>query len=175
MTETERLLLCWLEASDAGFVLKLLNDPDWLRYIGDRGVRTVEDARNYIATGPRELYARLGFGLYRVELKESGAGVGICGLIQRDWLQDVDLGFAFLPHGRGQGYAFEAASATLNYAQRAFGLTRVVAIVAPDNRASMRLLARLGFQFERTVRPPGETQDICLMALASRPGEPRRA
>jgi RimJ/RimL family protein N-acetyltransferase len=163
--ETERLLLRWLEASDAGFILELLNDPDWLRYIGDRGVRTVEDARNYIATGPRELYARLGFGLYAVELKESGAGVGICGLIQRDWLQDIDLGFAFLPRGRGQGYAYEAASATLDYGRTAFGLTRVAAIVAPDNCASMRLLARLGFRFERMVRSPGETQDVCLMAL----------
>lgn len=174
MIETERLLLRWLEASDAVFMLELLNDPDWLRYIGDRGVRSVEDARNYIAAGPRELYTRLGFGLYGVDLKESGAGVGICGLIQRDWLQDVDLGFAFLPHGRGRGYAYEAASATLDYARTALGLTRVAAIVAPDNRASMRLLARLGFQFERMVRPPGEKQDICLMALGSRPDERRQ-
>ena len=163
--ETERLLLRWVEASDAGFMLQLLNDPDWLRYIGDRGVRTIEDARSYIATGPRELYARLGFGLYMVELRESGAGVGICGLVKRDWLEDVDLGFAFLPHGRGQGYAYEAASATVQHGQAAFGLTRIAAIVAPDNRDSIRLLTRLGFRFERTVRHPGETQEICLMAL----------
>src|SRR5215218_10903110 len=114
---TERLVLRRLAAEDAEFILELMNDPDWLRFIGDRGIRTVEDARGYIATGPVDMYARLGFGLYAVELREDRTPIGICGLIRRDWLEDVDLGFAFLPHFRGAGYAHEAAAETLEYAR----------------------------------------------------------
>ena len=167
--ETERLALRWLEAADARFVLELVNDPDWLRYIGDRGIRSIEAARDYIVDGPREMYARLGFGLYLVELKGVDAALGICGLIKRDWLEDVDLGFAFLPRFRGHGYACEAASATLDYAESALGLTRIAAIVSRENRDSRRLLTRLGMQLERMVRPPLDAQEACLYAF-TRPG-----
>jgi RimJ/RimL family protein N-acetyltransferase len=168
--ETERLALRWLEAADAPFVLALVNDPDWLRYIGDRGIRSIEAARDYIVGGPREMYARLGFGLYLVELRGTDTALGICGLIKRDWLEDVDLGFAFLARFRGNGYACEAAAATLDYAECALGLTRIAAIVSPGNRASRRLLARVGLQFERMVESPTDSQDVCLYASArSRP------
>lgn len=163
--ETERLALRWLEASDAGFMLELMNDPGWLRYIGDRGIRSVADARKYIEDGPREMYARLGVGLYMVELREGGAALGICGLVQRDWLEDVDLGFAFLPQFRGKGYAYEAAAATLDFGRSTLHLRRIAAIVAPENRDSMRLLEKLGFRLERMATPPLETRAVCVMAL----------
>lgn len=166
--ETERLALRWLEAADARFVLELVNDPDWLRYIGDRGIRSIEAAREYI-DGLRAMYARLGFGLYLVELKGTDTALGICGLIKRDWLEDVDLGFAFLARFRGNGYACEAASATLDFAASALGLRRVAAIVSPENHDSRRLLARLGMQFERMVHPPLDANAVCLYA-SSRPG-----
>lgn len=161
--ETERFALRCLEAADARFVLELVNDPDWLRYIGDRGIRSIEAAREYI-DGPRAMYARLGFGLYLVELKGAATALGICGLIKRDWLEDVDLGFAFLAPFRGNGYACEAASATLDFAESALGLRRVAAIVSPENLGSRRLLTRLGMQLERMVRPPFDANAVCLYA-----------
>ncbi len=151
--ETERLRLRELAAADAPFILALLNDPDWIRFIGDRGVRTAEQARGYIESGPMAMYARLGFGLWHVGLREGGEPLGICGLIKRDSLEDVDLGFAFLPQHRGRGYAFEAAVASRDYGVRELGLERIVAITSPENAASARLLERLGFAYERTVGP----------------------
>lgn len=158
---TERLVLRWLAEDDAGFILELVNDPDWLRHIGDRGVRTLDDARRYIETGPASAYER-GFGLYAVELRESGVPIGICGLINRDWLEDVDVGFAFLPAFRGKGYAREAAAATLEHARDALGMSRIAAIVSPDNTDSIRLLEKLGLGFERMARPPGEDEEVCV-------------
>jgi RimJ/RimL family protein N-acetyltransferase len=163
--ETERLILRWMSTGDAGFILELLNEPSWLRFIGDRGVRTIEDARDYILNGPVAMYARLGFGLYLTELKEDGNPIGICGLIKRDFLDDVDIGFAFLPRYWGQGYAYEAASAVLAYGQGVLGLKRIVAITTPDNDRSARLLEKLGLRFERVVRYPDDSQDVRLFAV----------
>lgn len=155
--DTERLTLRWLCASDAAFICQLLNDPDFLRYIGDRGVRTAADARGYIDKIRVDSYERLGFGLFLTALRDSGAAVGICGLIKRDWLDDVDIGFAFLPAYRRRGYAREAAAATLMYGAREHGLARIAAIVNSDNRASQALLEHIGFHFERTVRVDGDS------------------
>jgi RimJ/RimL family protein N-acetyltransferase len=155
--ETERLVLRHLGPTDASFVLELLNDPDWLRYIGDRGVRTAEQAIDYIEAGPATMYARYGFGLYLTELKNTREPIGICGLIQRPFLENVDLGFAFLARYRGAGYAHHYAHATL-------GLGRVVAITTPDNERSARLLQKLGFHFEQIMTYPGETDALWLFA-----------
>ncbi|HEX5650043.1 MAG TPA: GNAT family N-acetyltransferase [Steroidobacteraceae bacterium] len=149
--ETARLRLRHVGDDDAPFILALLNDRGWLRYIGDRGVRTLEDARKYIAQGPRKMYAEHGFGLFLVERKDDGASLGLCGLIRRDTLPDVDIGFALAEQFRGHGYAHEAAAATLRYAREVRKLGRVVAIAMPENTASTRLLERLGLQFERTI------------------------
>ena len=130
MIETERLTLRWMTVEDAEMVLELLNDPAWLRYIGDRGVRTLADAQAYILTGTVAMYERLGFGLYLVERKPDGAPMGICGLIKRDFLEDVDLGFAFLPAFRTQGYAQESAAAVMDYARDTLGLRRLAAITS---------------------------------------------
>ena len=150
--ETERLTLRHLSTEDAEFILALLNDPSFLRFIGDKGVRTLDDARKYITSGPMEMYARLGFGLYLVELKDEGIPIGLCGLIKRDGLDDVDIGFAFLPEFRAKGYACEAAEATMDYGKDVLGLRRIVAITSPDNEASGRLLEKLGLRFERMIR-----------------------
>jgi RimJ/RimL family protein N-acetyltransferase len=163
--ETDRLSLRWLSTEDAVFILELLNEPSWLQFIGDRGVRTLEDARTYILTGPVEMYTRLGFGLYMVELKEGGIPIGICGLVKRDFLDDVDVGFAFLPAYWGQGYAYEAASAVIAYGAEVLNLKCIVAITALDNHRSARLLEKLGLRFERMVSYPGEDQEIRLFAV----------
>jgi RimJ/RimL family protein N-acetyltransferase len=163
-----------MSPDDAEFILRLLNEPSWLRFIGDRGVRTLQDARDYILTGPVEMYARLGFGLYLVELKEGGSPIGICGLIKRDFLDDVDIGFAFLPEYWGQGYAYESASAVMAYGQRVLGLKRIVAITASDNHSSARLLEKLGLRFEGLVRYPDDGLNIRLFAIDLNQGASRK-
>ena len=158
--ETERLTLRRFRRTDAAFILALLNDPAWIRYIGDKGVRTLADAARYIENGPRAMYRQHGFGLYLVQLAHPREPIGMCGLIRRDGLDDVDLGFAFLPRFRGQGYAFEAASAIAQYAKRELGLSRIVAITSPGNAASARLLRKLGFHTERRIELHGEALDL---------------
>ena len=150
--ETDRLNLRQLALEDAGFILELVNDSAWLRFIGDRGVRNLADAANYLTNGPLNSYARNGFGLYLVELKENAVPLGMCGLIKRETLPDVDLGIAFLPNFRGQGYAYEASAGVLAYARGSLGLKRLVAITDPENVSSIKLLERLGFQYEQLVR-----------------------
>jgi RimJ/RimL family protein N-acetyltransferase len=162
--ETDRLILRHLSPEDAEFILQLVNEPSWIRFIGNKGVRTIEDARNYILNGPMEMYSRLGFGLYLVELKEEGEPVGICGLIKRDFLEDVDIGFAFLQKFWGKGYAYESASAVMAYGKRAFGLNRLLAITSPDNYDSVKLLEKLGFNFESMIKLSDDSQEVRLFA-----------
>lgn len=162
--ETDRLQLRELVPEDAGFILELLNQPSWLRYIGDKGVRTLDDARRYIEEGPRAMYARHRLGLYRVGLKSTGEPIGLCGLLKRDTLEDVDIGFAFLPDHWGRGYAFEAASATMRHGLTELGLPRIVAIVSPGNEPSVRLLQKLGLRFQRLMRLSAEADEVQLFA-----------
>ncbi len=150
--ETRRLKIRWLEVGDAPFIYTLVNDPTWIRYIGDKNVSNLEDAKAYIETGPLEMYRNLGFGLNHVSLKEDGTPIGICGLLKRETLDDVELGFAFLPEFRRQGYAFEAATAILDYGRIKLGISRIVAILTPDNVASRKLLCKLGFEFENSFQ-----------------------
>ena len=154
-----------LSAGDAPFILRLLNDPAFVRFIGDRGVRNRSDAQRYIAEGPGASYRRFGFGPYAVILKGTGQAIGICGLLKRDFLADVDLGFAFLPRFRSKGYAFESAAAVLEDARKSRGLHRILAIVSPDNAASIALLRRLGFVFEREIRTSDTEPAVRLFAL----------
>ncbi|HWZ86864.1 MAG TPA: GNAT family N-acetyltransferase [Thermoanaerobaculia bacterium] len=163
---SERLVLRRLRVEDAPFILELLNDPDWLRFIGDKGVKTLEDAQRYVLSGPIESYARHGFGLFAVERKPGGAPIGLCGLLKRDVLDDVDVGYAFLPEFRGRGYAREAAVATLRLAKETIGLDRVAAITNPDNARSIRILEGLGFAFEKMVRLSEDAPEIRYYARA---------
>ena len=162
--ETERLLIRQLSIDDAPFILKLVNEPSFIQNIGDRGVRTLSDAEMYIEKGPVASYARNGFGLCLVTLKESGESIGMCGLIKREALEDVDIGYAFLPKFWSQGYAFESALAFKQYAREVSGLTRIVAIVDPDNQGSIRVLEKLGMKFERMIRLSADDIELKLFA-----------
>ena len=162
--ETERLLLREITDDDAGFILELVNEPGWIQNIGDRGVRTIDDARRYIADKLAASYERNGFGLYLVELKETGASAGMCGLVKRDSLEDVDIGFAFLERFWSKGYAFESASAMMDFAQNTLGLKRIVAIVSPGNHSSIKLLEKLGLHFERMIKMPDDEEEIKLFS-----------
>lgn len=162
--ETERLILRRVTAEDSEFMLELLNDPSWLRFIGDKGVRTLDAARDYILQTLVAMYERLGFGLYLTELKNEGVPIGICGLIKRDSLADVDIGFAFLPKFRRQGYAYESALAVMAYGKSTLGLNRLLAITSPDNYGSARLLEKLGFNFEGKVKLSDDGAEVSLFA-----------
>lgn len=162
--ETERLTLRHATTADDRFIFELVNDPAFIRNIGDRGVRTLADAQRYVLDGPIASYEKFGFGMYVVEVRESGTPIGLCGFVKRDWLPDVDIGFAFLPQYRSQGYAHESASAVRRYGHEVLGLTRIVAIVSPANADSIRLLERIGLRFEGMVRPVNEDADIKLFA-----------
>ena len=162
--ETARLRLRHFIADDAAFVLELLNDPAFLQNIGDKKVRTLAEARGYLLQGPMASYAEHGFGLNLVVLRESGAPIGMCGLLKRPNLQDVDIGYAFLPHFTGKGYATESAAAVLAHGREQFGLQRIVAIVSPHNRASIRVLEKLGLVFERSIQLSGDANPVSLFA-----------
>ena len=162
--ETERLVLRQFSLNDADFILRLLNEPSFIQNIGDRGVRTLEDARAYIMRVPIGSYERNGFGLYLVTLKESGESIGMCGLIKRDELEDVDIGYAFLPKYWSKGYAVEAALAVKEYARDVIGLKRLVAITDPENQGSIRVLEKIGLKFEKMVRLSEDDIELKLLA-----------
>ena len=166
VVESDRLQLRRIELDDAGFLLDLLNQPSFLHFIGDKGVRTLDDARHYILTGPLASYQRLGFGMYLTLLKESQIPIGICGLLKRDCLEDVDIGFAFLPQFWARGYAFESASAVMAYGREALGLGRIVAVTSPDNHGSIHVLEKLGLRFEAMVRLYKDSPEIKLFTPA---------
>lgn len=149
---------------DAPFILRLLNEPSFIKNIADRGVRTLEDAHNYLLNGPIASYHKNGFGLWLVKGKELSTPMGMCGLIRRDGLEDVDIGYAFLPEFWGQGYAVETASAVLGYARETVGLKRVVAIVSSGNQNSIKLLEKIGFLYEKMITLPGDDEEIKLFA-----------
>lgn len=159
---TARLSLRRLTIDDAAFMLLLVNEPSFLEFIGDRGVRSLEDAQNYLRNGALASYAQHGFGLYRVALREGGTPIGICGLIRRDGLEDADIGFAFLPEFWGVGYAGEAAGAVVVHAHYDIGLTRLAAITDPINVRSIRLLEKLGLRFNRPMQLSTDTSTVSL-------------
>ena len=161
---TNRLILRHLNTQDAAFIFGLVNQPSWLRHIGDKGVETIPDAEAYIQNGPVKMYHRLGIGLYLVELRADKNPIGICGLIKRDTLDDVDIGFAFLPEYWGKGYAFESATAVMQYAKQKLGLSRVVAITTPDNQPSIKLLEKLEFHYERMIESADDGKELSLFA-----------
>jgi ribosomal-protein-alanine N-acetyltransferase len=149
--DTARLELHPFTEADAEFVLRLLNEPSFLRYIGDRGVHDLDSAWRYIADGPVAGYARHGYGLLRVVRRTDGESVGMCGVLKRDALPDPDIGFSFFPEYWSQGYALESARAVMEHARGSLDVGRILAITTQDNEPSMRLLGKLGFHFDRLV------------------------
>ena len=162
--QSKRLALSKLDLHDAEFILELLNEAAFVRFIGDKGVRTVQDAREYLLKGPMDSYARFGFGLYLTSLLRDATPIGICGLVKRENLDDVDVGFAFLSRHWSKGYAVEAASAVLKYAARELQLRRVVAITNPENSGSIAVLERIGLRFERMVKLSDQSFELKLFA-----------
>ena len=149
-------------------MLRLLNEPTFVQNIGDRDVRTLEQARDYLRKGPLESYERHGFGLYLAQLRSDGAAIGLCGLVKREGLPDVDVGFALFPEYCRKGYAAEAAGEVLRHAGERLGLQRVIAIVSPGNDASIRLLHKLGFMYERHITLAADTAEVMLFGPAPR-------
>lgn len=164
--ETRRLVLREIELEDASFLFGLMNEEPWIRYIGDRGIRSLTDARDFITDRLRPSYAREGFGFWLVELGDGGTPIGICGLVNRDALDYVDLGFALCEQFWGEGYAREASEAAIHYAREEVGLDELAAITHPENHRSAGLLEALGFRFEHTVRLPDEEIDLRLYLRA---------
>jgi RimJ/RimL family protein N-acetyltransferase len=166
--KTRRLTLRLLTTSDAAFIFELVNQPSWLKNIGDRNVHSLEDAVGYIEKGPLTSYHRFGFGLWCVERTEDHTPIGMCGLLQRDYLDSPDIGFAYLERFQGQGYGMEAATATLEYALSTLRLDRMAAVVSPDNTGSIRILQRLGMRYVEPILMPGDTEPIALYRLPGR-------
>jgi len=160
--ETERTAIRRLLPEDAAFMLELLNDPSFIRNIGDRGVRDLEGARGYIMRSAVASHEKYGYGLDLVELKATAEPAGICGLVRRDYLDDPDIGFAFLPRFTGLGYAVESATAVIEHARKVLKLPRVLAIVSPDNLRSIRVIEKTGLRYQRMITPPGDSQAIQL-------------
>ncbi len=154
--ETNRLVIRQFTFDDTAFVIELLNSAGWLKFIGDRHVKTEEDAKNYLLNGPMKSYQEYGFGLSLVELKSDKTPIGMCGLLKRDFLENPDIGYAFLPEFNGQGYAFEAANATIIYAKETLNLPNIMAIVNADNQLSIRVLEKIGMTFKEFFIYPGE-------------------
>jgi len=162
--ETERLTLRKIILTDAPFIFKLVNDPSWLKYIGDRGVKTLHDARRYIKNGPLAMYRQYGFGLYLVVLKTTKIPIGICGIIKRESLIDPDIGFAFLPQYTGLGYATESGKAVMEYGKNTLGLRRILAITSPDNHASINVVEKLGLKYKKLINLSNDNSQCKLFA-----------
>ena len=163
--ESDCLIMSCLSVVDQELILELLNSPGGLRFFGNKNVRTVSDAANYIINGPVISYKANGFGLCIVKLKNENIPVGICGLIKRDSLEDIDIGFALLPEYEGKGYAFEAAAAVLNHAKEDLGIKKIVAVTDKDNVKSIRLLEKAGLVFEKNIQLKGSEKELMLFAV----------
>jgi len=155
--ETDRLCLRHFTFEDAPFIIELLNEQSYIRNIGDKKVRTPDDAKNHLTNGPMDSYNKNGFGLYCVELKETRTAIGTCGLLKRDFIEFMDIGYAFLPQFWSKGYAYDATAGLLKHSKKAFDLSKVAAIVNSDNDSSIRLLEKLGFFYQKMISLP-ETQ-----------------
>ena len=163
--ETARLRLRNVSIADAEFFLRLLNEPSFLENIGDKGVRTIDDARQYLLNGPIASYEKFGHGLWLIELKADFTTIGICGLLKRDALPEVDIGYALMPEYWSNGYAAEAADATLDYARDVLGLSRIMAVTTLENQSSIRLLQKLGFRFDKLIKLSADAKETKLFIV----------
>ena len=172
--KTDRLLLRELTEDDSDFILKLLNQPSFLKFVGDKGVRTLDDARRHLTKGPIASYAEHGFGLYIVQLRADDTSIGMCGLLKRPTLDDPDFGFGFIPEFWSLGFATEAAQAVLDYATGVLGLERIVAITSKNNVSSIRVLERVGLQFERMISLAPNAPEIYLFSTSDAETKPSK-
>jgi len=164
--ESERLFLRPLTLEDDEFILQLLNTDGFIKYIGDRNVKTIEQAKNYLMNGPLKSYETNGFGLSLVELKTDRTPVGMCGLLKRDYLDHPDVGFAFLPTYTGKGYAYEIVKEIIHYGLDRFQIGKILAIVLPENSSSIKLLEKVGFRYEKNFISPDTNEELCLYSIS---------
>ena len=162
--ETSRLILCELKTEDAAFIFKLYNDPDFILYIGDKGIRSINDAEKFIEDGPKKSYKDYHHGLYLVQLKDS-TSIGICGLLKRENLDLPDIGFALLPDYRKMGFIYEASKAVIQDAKKRLLLHNIVAITSPNNNASAKLLIKLGFKFIEIIKVDSDNKPTELYTI----------
>lgn len=160
---TQRLHLEKLALADSPFIFKLVNEPGWIKFIGDRGIRNMEDAEAYIINGPQKSYADFGFGLFKVSL-QNGTPIGLCGLLQRDYLDHPDIGFAFLAEYTGKGFALEAAEATMQYANETLNEKTIMATTLPENEKSISLLEKLGLRFVKMLKTSLDGPEVKLFS-----------
>jgi ribosomal-protein-alanine N-acetyltransferase len=160
--ETERLSLRKFTIDDTAFIAELVNSEGWLRYIGERNVKTPAQAIAYLENGPMKSYRENGFGLWLVEMKETSTPIGMCGILKRDQLEHPDIGFAFLPAFTGRGFAFEAAAATMIHAKEKLNLSDICAIVMPENTSSIKLLEKIGMKYSKLFRLPDGKEELAL-------------
>ena len=163
--ESERLFLRPLTLEDSEFILQLLNTDGFIKYIGDRNVKTIEQAKNCLMNGPLKSYETNGFGLSLVELKTDRTPIGMCGLLKRDYLEHPDIGFAFLPDYTGKGYAYEIAKEVVRFGLRELQMTKILAIVLPENSSSVKLLEKLGFKHGENIISPDTNEELCLYSI----------
>lgn len=163
--ETQRLILREFTLDDADFIITLLNSPGWLKYIGTRNISSIEDAEKYITEKLRASYQKNGYGFYLVEDKTNGSSIGMCGMVKREGLDDVDIGFALLPEYEGKGYAYEAARATMTYAKDTVKLNRIAAITVPYNTSSIKLLEKIGLKLEKMISLQDDKEELMLFGL----------
>jgi RimJ/RimL family protein N-acetyltransferase len=163
--ETERLQILEFKKKDAKFVFDLVNEPAWIEFIGDKNVKTLNDASNFIEHKLQLSYKENGFGLFLVQLKELNIPIGMCGLVNRPELDDIDVGFAFLAKHRKKGYAFESSKAMLDYAKNTLKINKIVAITNPNNMASGKLLEKLGFTFDKLIDLSKDGKDMCKLFI----------
>ncbi len=164
VSETPRLVIREFNPGDCVFIVELLNTSSWLKYIGDKNVKNGEDALLYLEKGPMKSYKELGFGLFCVVLKDGKIPIGMCGLIKRDTLDDVDIGFAFLPQYEGNGYAMESTVSVLSHAKK-LSLKRIVAITLSDNERSIKLLKSVNMNFEKMIKFPNSEEELMLFSI----------
>jgi len=165
VARTSRLYLRHIEIEDAEFILELLNEPDFLKFVGDKQVRDLDSAQNYIRQGPIASYETFGFGLYLIESIDSHEPIGICGLLKRSFLEKPEIGFALTPGHRGHGYAFEAARVTVDLARDTLKLPGLLAITAGNNIRSIKLLEKIGMSFDKLITLPGSDIEVKLFSL----------
>ena len=167
--ETERLYLRRITLDDADLMLAVWNDPAFVRNVGDRGIRTLEEARDAVISGPLQLFSSYGYGPFVMVQKSDGARAGVCGLFRRDFLEHPDIGFALLPDYRGGGLVGEASIAVVKHARDDLGLEKITAIVSPDNAPSIGVIEKLGLSFSRMITMPDDEKEICLYGMVLRP------
>ncbi|CAN5467528.1 GNAT family N-acetyltransferase [soil metagenome] len=163
--ETTRLILEELNATDGAFMHELLNTDSWKKYIGNRNIHTAEEGSNYITNRIAPSYQTNGFGFYKVRLKENNLPIGICGLVKRDGLEDIDIGFAYLPKYEGKGYGSESSVAIMKFAKNKLNVKTLLAITVSYNLKSITLLEKLGLKFEKTIRLPNDPEELMLFVI----------